>query len=184
MAVFFSERALLDAASCLAYNWRWKWQLPLKRLFESHQTVPEDWTLLFSSVFNSFSFSLCLTNKALYNEDVWWSECIDPRILDIDTRWRWVVSFTYRPLYFRGKKNGIHWIGCWVCPRSSLGGVERRISCPIPAPLFDYNEIWSTVLKNQSDDIKFNIVFCTFCTNFLTLNTFSLLARFPLTSPG
>jgi hypothetical protein len=34
------------------------------------------------------TLSLCLTNKALCNEDVWGGECIDPRILDIDTRWR------------------------------------------------------------------------------------------------
>jgi hypothetical protein len=31
------------------------------------------------------------------------SECIDPRILDLGTRWRWVVGFTPRPLYSRGK---------------------------------------------------------------------------------
>jgi hypothetical protein len=31
------------------------------------------------------------------------SECIDPHFLDLDTSWRWVVSFTLRPLYSRGK---------------------------------------------------------------------------------
>jgi hypothetical protein len=31
------------------------------------------------------------------------SEYIDPRILDLDTSWRRVVSFKTRPLYFRGK---------------------------------------------------------------------------------
>jgi hypothetical protein len=47
--------------------------------------------------------SLCLTNKALRHEGVWGSECIDPRILDLCTSWRWVVSFTPLPLYPRGK---------------------------------------------------------------------------------
>jgi hypothetical protein len=29
------------------------------------------------------------------------SGCIDPRFLDLSTNWRWVVSFTPRPLYLR-----------------------------------------------------------------------------------
>jgi hypothetical protein len=32
--------------------------------------------------------SLCLTNQALRHEDVWGSECIDPRILNLGTSWR------------------------------------------------------------------------------------------------
>jgi hypothetical protein len=34
---------------------------------------------------------------------VWGSGCIDPRFLDPGTNCRWVVSFTPRPLYLRGK---------------------------------------------------------------------------------
>jgi hypothetical protein len=33
----------------------------------------------------------------------WDSEGIALRILDLGTRWRWVVSFTPRPLYPQGK---------------------------------------------------------------------------------
>jgi hypothetical protein len=33
----------------------------------------------------------------------WGSGGIAPCILDLDTRWRWVVSFTPRPLYPQGK---------------------------------------------------------------------------------
>jgi hypothetical protein len=33
----------------------------------------------------------------------WGSGGIAPRILDLGTRWRWVVSFTPRPLYHQGK---------------------------------------------------------------------------------
>jgi hypothetical protein len=48
--------------------------------------------------------SLCLTNYALRHEDVWGSGCIDPRFLELGTSWSWVVSFTPRPLYHRGKR--------------------------------------------------------------------------------
>jgi len=37
-------------------------------------------------------------------------------ILNLDTRWRLVVSLTPRPLYLRGKALSTHWIGCWVGP--------------------------------------------------------------------
>jgi hypothetical protein len=32
----------------------------------------------------------------------WGSGSMDPSILDLGTRWRWVVSFTPRPLYPQG----------------------------------------------------------------------------------
>jgi len=35
----------------------------------------------------------------------WVSGIIAPRILDLSTRWRWVVSFTPRPLYPQGKSS-------------------------------------------------------------------------------
>jgi len=46
--------------------------------------------------------SLCLTKHhamKTYSE----SGGIAPPILDLDTRWRWVVSFTPRPFYSQGK---------------------------------------------------------------------------------
>jgi hypothetical protein len=46
---------------------------------------------------------LCLTNYALRHEGVWGSGCIDQRVLYLGPSWRWVVSFTPRPLYPRGK---------------------------------------------------------------------------------
>jgi hypothetical protein len=54
----------------------------------------------------------------LRHEGVWRSECIDPHVLDLDTSWRWVVSFTPRP--------GTHWMGGWVDPRAGLDDVEKR----------------------------------------------------------
>jgi hypothetical protein len=43
--------------------------------------------------------SVCLSSEALCHEDVWASECIDPRILDLGSSWRRVVSFTLQTLY-------------------------------------------------------------------------------------
>jgi hypothetical protein len=34
------------------------------------------------------------------------SGCIDPHFIDLGTIWRWVVNFTPRPLYPRGKSPG------------------------------------------------------------------------------
>jgi hypothetical protein len=50
----------------------------------------------------------------------WVSGGIAPRILDLGTRLRWVVSFTPRPLYPRERASGTHWIGGWVGLRAGL----------------------------------------------------------------
>jgi hypothetical protein len=57
----------------------------------------------FSSNPIKVKLSLCLTNWALRHEGVWGSGCIDPHFLDLGASWRWVVSFTPRPLYPRRK---------------------------------------------------------------------------------
>jgi hypothetical protein len=46
-------------------------------------------------------------------------EGIAPRILDLGTRWRWVVSFTSRPLYPQGKR-------LWYPFDRMLGGPQSR----------------------------------------------------------
>jgi hypothetical protein len=51
---------------------------------------------------------------------------IAPCILNLGTRWRWVVSFTILPLYPQGKSPGIHGIGGWVGPRASVDAVAKR----------------------------------------------------------
>jgi hypothetical protein len=61
---------------------------------------------------------LCLTNYALRHEGVWGSGRMNPHFLDLGTSWRWVVSFTPRPLY-------PHWIGYWVNPRAGLDDLEK-----------------------------------------------------------
>jgi hypothetical protein len=50
---------------------------------------------------------------------------------ELGTRWRWVVSFTPRPLYTQGRAPGTLWIGGWVGPRVGLDTVWKR---RIPAP--------------------------------------------------
>jgi hypothetical protein len=53
--------------------------------------------------------------------------CIDPRILDIGTSLKRVVSFTPRPLYARGNiQPRTHWIGGWVSPRAGLDTGKRK----------------------------------------------------------
>lgn len=41
----------------------------------------------------------CIGNYALLHEDVWWSGCKGPFILNFVTWWMWVFSFTLRPPY-------------------------------------------------------------------------------------
>jgi hypothetical protein len=57
--------------------------------------------------------------------------CIYPHF-DLGTSWRWVVSFTPRPLYPRGKSPGTHWMGCWVDPRAGLDDLEKRKFLTLP----------------------------------------------------
>jgi hypothetical protein len=59
---------------------------------------------------------------------VWGSGCIDPRILDLGTSWRWAVTFTPRPLYLRGKNSRYPSDRRLGGPqsRSGQGGLEIR----------------------------------------------------------
>jgi hypothetical protein len=53
-------------------------------------------------------------------------------ILDLGTRWRWVVSFTPRQLYPRGKSPPPVPIGDWVGSTAGLDTVEYRNLLPLP----------------------------------------------------
>jgi hypothetical protein len=56
---------------------------------------------------------------------------IDPRILDLGTRWRWVVNFTPRPLYPKGKSPWYPSDRRLGKPHSRSGrGGEEKISSP------------------------------------------------------
>jgi len=58
------------------------------------------------------------------------SGSIAPRITNLDTRWRWVVSFILQPLYRGNKALRTQWIGSRVSPRAGLDAVaNRKIPC-------------------------------------------------------
>jgi hypothetical protein len=63
----------------------------------------------------------------------WESRGVSPRIFDLGTRWRLVVSITPRPYYLRERAPGTHWIGSWVGPRAVLDIVVKR-KIPTPPP--------------------------------------------------
>jgi hypothetical protein len=58
-------------------------------------------------------------NEAPRHEDVLGSGGIAPHIFDLGTTWRWVVSFTPRPLYLQGKIP-------WYPLDRRLGGTQSR----------------------------------------------------------
>jgi hypothetical protein len=54
-----------------------------------------------------------------------------PTILDLGTRWKWVVHFKPQTLYHRGRVPGTHWIGGSVGPKAGMDAVEQTdISSP------------------------------------------------------
>jgi hypothetical protein len=75
----------------------------------------------------SSHFCLCAQLiKTLRGKDIWRSGCIDPRILILYTSWRWVVSFTPRPLYHRENSP------CYpLDPRTGMDDMEGRKFWPI-----------------------------------------------------
>jgi hypothetical protein len=72
----------------------------------------------------------------------WESGDTAPHILNLGATWRWVVSFTIRPLYSRERAADTRWIRGWVDPRAESGrgdeeknfqpllGIELRSSIP------------------------------------------------------
>jgi hypothetical protein len=73
-------------------------------------------------------------------KEYWGSGCIAPSILDFDTRWRWVVIFTTRPLYPQGKSPWYPLDRRLGGPQSLSGrGGENKNSKPLPGietPIF------------------------------------------------
>jgi hypothetical protein len=73
--------------------------------------------------------SLCLVNWTLRHEGVWF---IDPHFLDFSASWRWVVSFTPRPLYPGERAPATRWIGGWVDSRATMDNVKKRKLLTLP----------------------------------------------------
>jgi hypothetical protein len=79
--------------------------------------------------------SPCLTKQHAL-KTYWGSGDKTACIIDVDTRWRWVVSFAPWSLYPREKAPGTSWTGGWVGPRAGPDAVVRR---KIPNPSRDSN---------------------------------------------
>jgi hypothetical protein len=63
----------------------------------------------------------------------WGSEGMAPRVLDLGTRWRCVISFTSRSLYPQGKSSWYPWDRRPAGPQSRPGRCgEERNSQPLP----------------------------------------------------
>jgi hypothetical protein len=78
----------------------------------------------------SFNWEQC-------HRGVWGSGGTAPRITDLGTRWRWVVSFTAGRFTPREGAPGNHLIGSWVGLRAGLEAVVKRkipSSCRKPNP--------------------------------------------------
>jgi hypothetical protein len=72
-------------------------------------------------------------NWAPRREGVLGSGVIVPRIIDFGTRWRWVVSFTPRPLYSQGKTPWYPLYRKLGMPQRRSGrGEEEKNSQPLP----------------------------------------------------
>jgi hypothetical protein len=101
----------------------------------------------------------------------WGSRGIAPRILDLGTRWRWVVSFTPLPLYPKERTPGNHWIGVWVGPRSILDTVVKR---KIPSLLSGFEpSIIQPVLRPCTTELSRLLL--TLCYPWLIMKIWSKL---------
>jgi hypothetical protein len=79
--------------------------------------------------------SLCLT-KHYAMKAYWGSGGIAPRILDLGTRWSWVVSFTPRPLCHQGQSPRRPLVTRLDGPQCRLDAVAKR---KIPSPRLESN---------------------------------------------
>jgi hypothetical protein len=68
----------------------------------------------------------CALTKHQALKAYWGGGGTAPRILDLGTRQRWVVSFTPRPLYPQANSPATHWTGGWAGLRASLDAVVKR----------------------------------------------------------
>jgi hypothetical protein len=85
------------------------------------------------------------------HENVWGSGCVDSRFLDLDSSWRWVVSFT--PPGERAL--GTHLIGGWVNPRAGLNDMKMwRFLTPLGLELLLGHPAASQSLFGYSNKIS------------------------------
>jgi hypothetical protein len=114
---------------------RWERQtgrFPRRNVKSQHRWSTDGRLFCTVTVSNYVKFSLCLTKYhtmktyPVLNEDLWGCGGIAPRILNLSTRWKWVVSFTPSQLYSLGKSAGTHWKGGSVGPWACLDAVRKK----------------------------------------------------------
>jgi len=108
-------------------------------------SLPSEWRLppqgRLCSVEVKINLSLCLTkyhaieiypvpNGAPCHDDVLRSEGTAPCILNLESRWRWAISFTPQQLYPWERAPDSHWTGGWEDPRDGLDAVTKRKILP------------------------------------------------------
>jgi len=65
-----------------------------------------------------------LLSQVSRHEDLWGSGGLAPHILNLRTRWRWVVRFMPRSLYPEGRAFPL--LEIWVIPRDGLDWVAEK----------------------------------------------------------
>jgi hypothetical protein len=118
--------------------------------------------------------SLCLT-KYHAMKTYWRSRSITPHILDLDTRWKWLVSFTPQSLYPQVKSR---WYtsdrklcGPQILARNYFSCIEKRLGSNLGQHLLKVSLLVS-VCSDQFLNIFIHII-------FLQLHVIILLSFFP-----
>jgi len=144
-------------AQCyLKFSWVWAlvicvnnfFHFALKRYF-IWKTVRYFWRTLYKTWKVKVKLTLCLT-KHRAMETYWRSRGIAPRILDLSTRWEWMVSFTPRPLYSHGKSPSYPFRNdIWESLFETLYMEEYHSSSPLSISLFIGRFVWQLVVLSS-----------------------------------
>jgi hypothetical protein len=84
------------------------------------------WHNLLLIVFLCKGKVVTVVNYAPHHDNVLRSGEVAPRIYNLGTRRRRVISFMSRPLYPEVRSSGTHWTGGWVGHRAGLDAVAKR----------------------------------------------------------
>jgi hypothetical protein len=106
---------------------------PVRKLLDTPSCITSHVTLFHTScrLYITLHYIICCISHMIWNESKS-KICLcfiitkHHALFDLGTRWRWVVSFTPRPLYPRERTPVTHWIGGWASPRTVLDAVVKR----------------------------------------------------------